>query len=679
MEQEKTKRESEPPRRAMILDYFWPGPFEPLWQLFSSQGLIGKWWHRLVNAVVIAALAIMVCFPLVEIVTRLGNRISQYLADKHYLSEPFNWLGISGSSGFVQYGTLLVGLIGAAIAAREDRLLSLSTGTLLPKGWPRTVARIISATVGGVVAVLLCMTSLRFVQEEKAAGEFLAYGIPVWLLVTLMPVGFGLIALSVLHHSAPKWNLRWIAPVAAAGILAFCLLTKVDPDHAKNWQIPAFILLGFATFLGAPIFVILGGATLILFWPDPDSFSSIAVSHHGLVTQELVPGIPLFTLAGYFLAESKASTRLVRVFNALFAPIPGGPAIMTALLCAFFTTFTGASGVTILALGGVVMPILISARYSERNALGLLTGAGSLGMLFPPCLPLILYAVVAGQVRDVKGVTIVNVFLGAAIPGILLVVMTAILGIMMRPKASSDQPRPRFDARETGMAIWGAKWELLLPAVTMVSLFSGLATPIESAAITALYAFVTQTFVCRDLSLKRDVPRVVIECGLVIGGVLLILGLAQSFTNYFVDAEVPKAITEWVTTTVHSKYLFLLLLNIFLLIVGGLVDVYPAIIIVVPLLVPIGVKGFGIDPIHLGIIFLANLEMGFMMPPLGMNLLLSSYRFKKPMAEVCRSILPILAVQFIGVLLITYVPPMTTWLPHHFGEKTNAPAQVEDQ
>lgn len=612
-----------------------------------------KWGIRLENAIIIISLLAMMLLPIWESVVRV-------IKHWEWTGEWANHLTITASAVFVQHGTLVVGLLGAAIAARENRLLALATATIFPLGWPRTVSRIIGSGVGAAISALLCIASWQYIQLERDAASgssLIGYGIHKWMLGLSLPIGFGLITFYVLYHSADRWKLRWIAPLIGAAIFAFFATTEVDPERLR---LPAFGLLIVATILGAPIFAILGGSALILFFAEGggtlDSISSIPLDHYSLVTNAALPTIPLFTLAGYFLAEGGASKRLVRVFSTLFGSIPGGPAIVTALLCAFFTSFTGASGVTILALGGVLMPVLLAAKYSPRASLGLLTGAGSLGMLFPPCLPLVLYAIIARQ-------PIEDIFVGAIIPGALLVVMTAILGVWMGPKKSVREDRPKFNAREAMQALWLAKWELLIPVVAMYALFSGQATPVEASAYTAFYAFLTQTIFHRDLTFRRGVPHVLVECGLVIGGVLLILGVAQGFTNYLITAQIPDQAIEWLQKSVQSPYAFLLLLNIFLLIVGGLMDVYPAIVVIVPLMVPIG-KAFGIDPIHLGVIFLANLEMGFLMPPLGMNLLLSSYRFRRPIPEVYRAILPLLAVQFVGVMLITYVPILSTGAPH---------------
>jgi C4-dicarboxylate transporter DctM subunit len=393
---------------------------------------------------------------------------------------------------------------------------------------------------------------------------------------------------------------------------------------------------------------------MILFWGRDVPIAAVSVEHYGLVTNPALPSIPLFTLAGYFMAEGGASQRLVRVFQALVGWFAGGPAIATVLICAFFTSFTGGSGVTILALGGLLMPVLIAARFSERDALGLVTGAGSLGILLPPCLPVILYAILAK-------VGIKEMFLAGLVPALLLIAMTGAWGVWAGRKATDGQ-QP-FNFGEAGRAVWDAKWELMLPVVSIVALFGGWATPVEAAAVTAFYAFLVAVVIHRDLGIGRDCPRVMTEAGVLVGGILLILGVALGLTNYLVDAQIPDRLAEWAAIHVQSRWVFLLGLNVALLFIGGLVEIYAAIVVVVPLLIPIGAR-LGIDPLHLGIIFLANMELSFLAPPVGLNLLLASYRLNKPMSEVTRAVLPLLGVRFIGVLLITYVPWITLALPH---------------
>ncbi len=597
---------------------------------------------RAENAVVIAALGVMVILPCLQILLRK-------LASS----------GIASSAPIVQHLVLAVGTLGAALAARENRLLSLSTLSQYLRGGWKDAARAVSHGFAAAVSGLLCAASVDFVLASRRLGGELAYGVPVWVVQGLLVVGFALIALRLVWFGGRTWRGRLVTLGFAALVVAIGLWLPISPDRMR-W--PGMIALLIATALGAPVFTALGGAALILIWSGGDTVASIPLNHYRLTVNPTLPTIPLFTLAGYFLAEGGAAKRLLALFHAWFGRLRGGPALVTVFLCAFFTSFTGASGVTIIALGGLLMPILLSSGYRERHALGLLSGAGSLGLLFPPCLPPILYSIVASSGGATR-VTIEQMFQGGLLPGLVMMAMAAAWGVASGPKQTADGPR--FDARTAWAAVWAAKWELLIPVVALVALFSGWATPVEAAAVTAAYAFVVEVCVYRDLKLVRDVPRVMTECGLLVGGVLLIIGVALGFTHFLIDAQVPDQCIAWVTSAVKSKWIFLLLLNLFLLVVGALMEIYAAIVVVVPLLIPIG-NEFGIDPIHLGIIFLANLELGFLMPPVGMNLLLASYRFNKPMTEVTRASLPMLLVLLVGVLLITYVPPLTTFLPGLF-------------
>jgi tripartite ATP-independent transporter DctM subunit len=615
-----------------------PGAIASVDEASPPRTLVQRWFAHGENTLLCAALVGIVLIPLIEAVCR-----------------PILQVGISGASAIVQHLTLVVGMIGGAVAARENRMLGLSTADVFLKGRARRAVRLFSHGFAAAIAAFLCSASVQFVASERATGAVLAYGLPLWIVELVLPIGFGLVAARLLFHASADWKGRACALALALAIIALGLWPPIDRAHLV-W--PGLFVLALATLFGAPVFVTLGGAALILFWGDDSPIASIPVDHYRLVTNAALPSIPLFTLAGYFLAEGGASRRLIRVFQAWFGGFRGGPAIVTALVCAFFTSFTGASGVTILALAGLLMPILRAAKYSEKSALGLLTGAGSLGLLFPPCLPLILYGIIAK-------VSIPHMFLGGLLPGAVLLALTAWWGIRSGPPTSArTQP---FDAREAWSAMWEAKWELLLPVVAMVGLFGGFATPVEASALTALYAAFVEIVIYRDLSLSRGAPKVLLECGLVIGGVLMILGVALGFTNYLIFADLPSSALEWVQRSIHSPYAFLLMLNVFLLIVGCLMDVYSAIIVVVPLIAPMG-EAYHIDPVHLGIIFLANLELGYLTPPVGMNLFLASYRLNKPMPEVYRAAVPMILVLLAGVLLITYCPPMTTLLPQWLGK-----------
>lgn len=591
------------------------------------------------DLLLVLVLGMMVVIPLVEIILR----------------KIFH-TGISGASMILRHLVLIAGMLGGAVAARKGRLLSLSTLTDSLSGrWSR-ISRGVSGVFAVSISLFLCLGSIIYIQFSREAGKVVTYGIPVWVVQLVLPIGFAAMALSLLRRSSGSWRGRGVIFLAVAAVVMIGLF---PPLSRSDLLLPALMLLVISAILGAPIFTLLGGAALILFWSDDSPIASIAIDHYRMVVNPTLPAIPLFTLAGYFLAEGGASRRLIRVFQSLVGQVRGGPAILTALICAFFTSFTGASGVTILALGGLLLPVLLSNRYSRRHAIGLLTGAGSLGVLFPPALPLILYAIVASTAGS--SVTIKNIFLGGLIPGLLLVLMTGWWGWSI----SKKQRGSHFNGGEAFQAVRAAKWELLLPVVALVALFGGFATPVEAAAVTAFYAFIVETFIYRDLKLLQDIPRVMSECGLIIGGVLLIIGVAMGFTNYLIDAQIPDLAVEWATSTIQSRWVFLLLLNFFLLIVGCLMDIFSAIIVVVPLIVPLG-NAFGIDPVHLGIIFMANLQLGYLTPPVGMNLFLASYRFGEPMPVIIRAAIPMFLVLLLGVLLITYLPGLTSFLPNLF-------------
>ncbi len=586
---------------------------------------------RLENLLLSLVLGLLVALPLVEALLRKTLHV-----------------GVSNSAAIVQHLTLVVGMMGAAVAARDNRLLALSRlGDMLTEPW-RKLAAAFAGSTAVAVTVLLGAAGVNFVLAERPSGQMLAYGIPVWVVQLAIPIGFGLIALRLAGHAAETWRGRAVVALFAS---VWILVWQWSP-------MSLLAALGVATLAGVPAFVTLAGVALLLFKQAGEPIASIPIAHYSLVTNAILPTIPMFTLAGFVLAEGGAPQRLVRVFQTVFARLRGGAAIMTATACAFFTSFTGGSGVTILALGGLLMPVLLSRRYRERDALGLITGAGSLGLLLPPCLPLILYSIVARVPME-------SMFLGGILPAIVMLIATAIWGIFVQGPSRKDEV-PAFDGREALEAVWQAKWELLMPVVALGALFGGFATPVEAAALTALYAIAIETVVYRDLRWTSGLPRVMAECGLLIGGVLLIQGVALGFTNYLVDAEIMTRAADWATATIHSRWVFLLALNLFLLIVGCLMEIYAAIVIQAPLLVTIG-HAFGIDPVHLGIIFLANLELGYLTPPVGLNLLLSSYRFKKSVPEVLRAVTPLTLVMSAGVLLITYVPALTTTLPQWFG------------
>lgn len=560
--------------------------------------------------------------------------------------------GIPGSVVFVQQLTLWIAFLGAALAASGDRLLGMSANTFVPQRWAAPV-RVFGCGLTAAIAGSLCWASCQFVASERSIGKVLALGVPSWVLALVMPAGFLLIAMRAIRGAGQGPSYRLMA--------ALFLLAPLILNFAPGSQWPAVLWIGIGVIIagavfGLPIFATLGGIALLLLWNIGQPAVEVPDNAYSLMVSEVLPSLPLYTLAGYVLVEGGASTRLLRVYAALFGWLPGGLAITTAIAFAIFT-FAG-SGVTIVSMGGLMLPMLIKARYSPRFSIGLINGSGSLGLLFPPSLPVILYAIYA------KTVQIDTLFVGGLVPGLLMVAMVSAWGVWHGVK--NGAARSRFSFAEARGALWTAKWELALPLIIIIGLFGGFGTLVEAGAIAAAYALMAECFVMREISLFRDFPRVAVECVTVVGGVLLIIGVAKGLTYYLAIQDVPGLLTNWVDLHIHSKYTFLLLLNVVLLIKGSFMDVFSAIIVMAPLIQPIAAR-FGIDPVQMGVIFLANLELGYLTPPIGMNLCLSAYRFKQPMTAVYRATLPVYLILLAGVLLITYVPALTTWPVKWFG------------
>lgn len=406
-------------------------------------------------------------------------------------------------------------------------------------------------------------------------------------------------------------------------------------------------LIALALF-GLPLFAVLGAIALIAFYGAGIDISSVAISMYTLAGSPLLVAIPLFTFAGYLFAHSRMPGRLVMLSRAFF---PGGLAVVALVSCALFTAFTGASGVTIIALGGLLLPALTQDGYKRRFSLGLLTSSGSLGLLFPPSLPLILYGYVAS-------VSVDSLFLAGLLPGTLLVVILSLYGIY-RGRRDGVKNEP-YSMTRIITAVRGAVWEIPLPFMVLGGIYTGFITVTEAAALTAVYALVVEVFIYRDIPLRR-LPGIIAESMTLVGGILVILACALGLTNYLIDAEVPMRILGWMQQYISSKYTFLLVLNVFLLVVGCLMDIFSALIVVVPLIVPVAL-GFGVDPVHLGIVFLTNLEIGYLTPPVGLNLFISSYRFKEPVISLYAASVPFLLLLLVALLIITYIPAISLFL-----------------
>ncbi len=580
------------------------------------------------NAFAVALLSVMTLLPVLEIGLRT-----------------FFGLGILGAIAYVQNLALWVGFVGAMIAAREARHLGLSAGLAQLELRYQWILKAFSTAVSTAVTAGLFWACFDFVRAEMKSPETIGGSLPIWVAESILPLAFAVITVRVVTQAEDRASRL----AALLGVIVCLAISAVPQTFAPSLVWPVIGILFLALLSGATIFVVLGGAALMLFFADGVPVAAIPVETYRIVTSPTTPAIPLFTLTGYLLAEGRASERLVRLFRALVGWLPGGMAIVTTLVCAFFATFTGASGVTILALGGLLLPILLKSGYRKRFSLGLLTSTGSIGLLFPPSLAVILYGVVAH-------VPIPDLFLAGIVPGILMVIAISLLAL--REGLLAETSRLPFDGNEALSAAWGAKWELLLPVVVLVGIFGGIMTLVEAAALSAVYTILVEAMIHRDLSLSRDLPRAFVKCATLVGAVFIILGMALGLTNFLVDAQVPMKAATWVKAHIESPLLFLLALNVFLLVVGCLMDIFSAIVVIVPLLLPIG-TAFGIHPLHLAMIFLVNLELGYMTPPVGMNLFLASIRFEKHLVEVYRSTLPFLFTLLVVLILVTYFPGIT--------------------
>ena len=405
------------------------------------------------------------------------------------------------------------------------------------------------------------------------------------------------------------------------------------------------ILTILLMFFGAPLFAVICGLTLLLLFSSQIDSSAIIIEMHRMATTPILVAIPLFTFAGYLLSESGAPKRLIRLSNAVLGWLPGGLSMIALVTCAIFTALTGATGLTIIALGGILLPAMLQGRYPENFSLGLLTTSGTLGLLFPPSLPLIIYAIVA-KVR------IDQLFLAGILPGILLVVLLSTFSIYKA--IISDVPRKQFNLLEVFQALKGMIWELPLPIVVLGGIYSGYFVVSEAAAITAVYVLLIEVVIYRDIR-WRELPKVMRKSMVLVGGLLIILGAALGLTNYLIDEQVPMKIMDFIKAHITSPFIFLVVLNFFLLAVGCIMGTFSALIVVVPLIPPIA-QAYGINPIHIGIIILTNLEIGASIPPLGINLFISSIRFEKSVLRLYLASLPFIGVLLFALAIITYLP-----------------------
>ena len=615
---------------------------------------------------------------------------------------------MSWGSVYVQNGTLWIGFLGAILAAAGGKHLGLSTTNFMSRGRLRDVCEAFTTAITVLVSFVLTYASARMVAVDRSSGDsdLMPGGFAKWTVEVIMPVGFAALAARVVwratdpvaryggpHGSAsssahlPVLNmkplqrrLRWglVALVVALAGLSLYLGFSYDRSeriqgligHLDHWhgtvRTVGLFALSVAFLLGAPVFIVMAGVAMTLFFASDSPVASLPTETFRLVANPSLPAIPLLTFAGYVLASGKSSQRLVRAYKSMFGWMPGGMALMVVFVCGLFTTFTGASGVTILALGGLVYPMLLKDGYPSGFSLGLVTAAGSLGLLFPPSLPVILYAVAASAPGSVAPVGVEQLYIGGLIPGMVLLLLVSLYGIHQGIKAKA--PRQAFARAELASALWLAKWDLLLPVVVVLAFGSGVATIVEAAAIGAAYSLAVELLIFRNIHPLRALPGIFAHAAALVGAVVMLLGVAMGLTNYLVVAEIPTHLVDWVQIHIHSQAVFLLVLNVMLLILGSVLEIYSAIVVLVPLVAPLGVA-FNVHPVHLGVIFLANLELGFLCPPMGLNLFLSATRFQKPLPLLYRKALPFLFIMSVGVLFITYVEVATMGLLRALGKQ----------
>jgi len=583
-----------------------------------------------------SALALMLLLPLLEIVLR-----------------PLFGVGIANAPAFVQHAGLVLAMAGALVAERGGHLSSLGAGFAAAADLRlRWAAQAYAALAAGLFCGMLAQASWTFVVAEMAVPRAIAYGVPGWWFMAAMPAGFLLLGVRLAGRLPGAVGWRWFA-AGALPALGWWFAGHYDGSVLALWPFAGALLL--LLLCGAPVFAVLGGLALALFWSEGQPLAAVPLSHYQITVNPSLPALPLFTLAGLVFARTGAARRLGALFTALFGGGARGTAIAAAVLCSGFTALTGGSGVTILALGGLLLPLLVGAGFPERRGIGLVTSASALGVLLAPSVPLIMYAIIAR-------VPINAMFLAGLLPALVMVVFLLLVGgFLKRDGLAPASAVGRVDFAAARRAAWAAKWEILAPVVAVGSLVGGWATPTESAALTAAYALLTQSLLLREID-ARGVGRALVECAQVIGGIMLILGMALGLTNYLVDAGIPDRAIDGVQALLPDKWSFLIALNLFLLLAGALMEIYAAIVVLVPLLLPVALA-YGIDPVHFGIIFLANLEMGFLCPPAGMNLYFSAAMFGKPVREIAVSVLPAVLAIFLGALTLSLLPFLSTALP----------------
>jgi tripartite ATP-independent transporter DctM subunit len=615
---------------------------------------------RLEKGICYGSLSLLALIPLTELVL---NRFK---------------MAIPASKAIMAHFFLAVGFFAAMLTAQSGEHISITAIQYIRNDKVKRILEYITTLICVFILSIFALNCVSFIKYGLM-GKTVGF-ISDRVFAAAMPLGYAVMALRfafkfrsargrILACAAILFGVVAALPAIAKLIWGFeppqPFYSWVDAlyDTAKFIRFPAILFLIAAALTGMPIFAAIGGIALIMLQAAGLEPEAAPIQIFSALTDTDIIAIPLFTLTGFFLSESKAGERLVRTFRYFFSWLPGGMIIATVIICAFFTSFTGASGVTILALGGILYTILTENKYTERFSIGLLTSTGGIGLMFPPSLPIILVASTSNTILHFMNIpsqySIIHYFIGALIPGIILVLAMMGAGILSSIKIKI--PVEAFDAGKALNSLKESYLEILLPVILVLGYFTGQITLVEASALSVVYVIIVEVFINRDIAIA-GIPRVFSKAVPIIGGVLAILAMAKALSYAIIDSGVPESFVSWMQSAVQSKYVFLLILNLALLVVGCLMDIFSAILVTLPLIVPLG-HAYGIDPIHLGIIFIMNLEVGFLTPPVGLNLFLASYRFEKPFAQICRNVLPFLLVQFAVVLLVTYLPWLSTWLP----------------
>ncbi|MDR0472988.1 MAG: TRAP transporter large permease subunit [Treponema sp.] len=598
---------------------------------------------------------------------------------------------IPASRAFLNHFFLVLCFFAAMITTKSREHISITIVQFIKNEKLKHILAFACGMVSVFVITIMAWDSVCF-MVHGLSGKFIGF-IPDRGFAAVMPLAYTVIVIRfILQGRGKAEKTALVSAFIAGSVCALPAIVKIiwgddlrpmseippEPfyswvnslyDAALNIRFPLLMLLILAALSGTPIFVVIGGIALIMLQSlnqEPDKAPTDI--YYAFTDGADIIAIPLFTLTGFFLSESKAGERLVHTFRTFFSWLPGGLIIVTVVICAFFTSFTGASGVTILALGGILYIILADkSKYPEKFSIGLLTSSGGIGLLFPPSLPIILAGSTIISIlhfmNEPVDYSIIHFFLGALIPGIIMVLVMIIFGTASSMKVKP--PKETFSMEKAGKSLKASSLEILLPFLLLGGYFSGFLNLVEVSAVSVIYVFIVEVFVHKDIK-PGEINKVFLKAIPIIGGILVIIAMSRVLSYPIVYSEVPKNFALWMQETIKSKFVFLFLLNLALLVTGCLMDIFSAILVVLPLIIHIGYITYGIDPVHLGVIFIINLEVGFLTPPVGLNLFLASYRFEKPFMSICRYVLPFLLIQFAVVLLVTYIPWLSTFLPSLF-------------